>query len=88
VLMPSNWVKRGTRVRVRQFKDDSAEDYNRYHLKRGQRPAQSHLWRVEDMDGEVVRQCGYCISEQSALDSANRFNLWVVDDDFDKGNVA
>jgi hypothetical protein len=82
------WLRPGTRVRVRQFKDETAEDYNRYHLKRGQRPAQSYLWRVEDMAGEVIRQCGYCVSEQSALDSADRFNFSVIEDDLDEGNVA
>jgi hypothetical protein len=77
--MPSKWVKSGTRVRVRQFEDETAYEYNR-RLRRGQRPTPTYLWRVEDLHGEVVTQCGYCVSRQSAVDAAHRSQLRLEDE--------
>jgi hypothetical protein len=86
-LMPHRWIKPGTKVKVRQFEDETAYEYNR-RLKKGWKPTPIHLWRVEDMEGDLVTQAGYCVSRQAAVDSAHRLRLSVIDDEIAGSDVA
>jgi hypothetical protein len=74
------WAKRGTKVRVRGFVDESAHEHNRRIRKRNEKPTPTYLWRVEDLNGESLSQCGFCTERQAAINVAYCQGLNVIDD--------